>query len=180
MNKSNSLLAALFALLFCTALLIAVPVLGPSFREVLNRAERVRFPFENPDLLYREAETRYYSGDLGMAHDIARRALMVEPEFVPAYKLLAAIYFKERKYAAAEASCRSAAALAPEDNTIRIALGRTLEQQGRLAEAAETYRQVADDRHATAEQKAEAVTRPETQGTDAPDTDTARALLPTR
>lgn len=127
------------SLLYMTAIGIfggSLIYFGPSLPQWWHEQTSGRLAIEDPDTLYATAQNYYRDGDLNMAHDIANRAIIVSHDYVPAHKLLVAIYIKQNKFAAAEEACRKAEQIAPRDTNIKLALSVALRKQGKIKEAA--------------------------------------------
>jgi tetratricopeptide (TPR) repeat protein len=159
MERRESLLNSLLILfsfgMITTGLIFTLPNLNDWWREY----SKGHLAIDDPAFLYKNAERYYQLGDLGMAHDVANRAIIVDPGYLPAHKLVAAIFIKQRKYTDAEKVIRKAAAIDPNDNDIKLALGMTLKNQGRIAEAEKVYRQVGESKNRDLLQNDEVLTQ---------------------
>lgn len=120
-----------------------------------------RPPAENPDLLWESAQEFYADADRdpkmkALAEGTARRILIVDPKYLRARKMLAALHLKDKEWQDAEVQCRTVLTADPKDVTARLGLGAALRGQNKNKEAVEAYRAVWNDGTAGVLQKDEA------------------------
>ena len=90
--------------------------------------------------LYQEGRRRLKGGMAAQATVALEKARRLEPEKASIREALGIAYFRIRRWDAAEAEFRALLELSPTDHYAHYALGRTLEKQGREAEANGHYK----------------------------------------
>ena len=90
--------------------------------------------------LYQEGRRRLKGGMAAQATVPLEKAKGLEPEKASIREALGIAYFRIGRWDAAEAEFRAVLDLAPTDHYAHYALGRTLEKQGREAEANGHYK----------------------------------------
>ena len=84
---------------------------------------------------FREGQKRLRDGMTAQATVPLEKAKRLEPEKASIREALGIAYFRIRRWAEAEAEFRKLVELAPADEYAHFALARTLDRQGRSAEA---------------------------------------------
>ena len=90
--------------------------------------------------LFQEGRRRLKEGLTAQATVPLERAKRLEPEKASIREALGIAYFRIRRWREAEAEFRAVLELSPTDHYAHYALGRTLEKQGREAEANGHYK----------------------------------------
>jgi Flp pilus assembly protein TadD len=90
--------------------------------------------------LYQEGRSRLKRGMAAQATVALEKAKRMEPDKASIREALGIAYFRIRRWSEAEAEFRAILELSPTDDYAHYALGRTLEQQGRQAEANGHYK----------------------------------------
>ena len=90
--------------------------------------------------LFQEGRARLRNGMTAQATVPLERAKRLEPQKASIREALGIAYFRLRRWSEAEAEFRAVLDLSPTDDYAHYALGRTLEQQGRTAEANGHYK----------------------------------------
>ena len=90
--------------------------------------------------LFQEGRARLRNGMAAQATVPLEKAKRLEPEKASIRETLGIAYFRLRRWNEAEAEFRAVLDLAPTDDYAHYALGRTLEHQGRAAEANGHYK----------------------------------------
>jgi len=90
--------------------------------------------------LYQEGRKRLREGMTAQATVPLERARRLEPEKASIREALGIAYFRLRRWTEAEAEFRAVIELSPTDDYAHYALGRSLEHQGRRAEANGHYK----------------------------------------
>jgi tetratricopeptide (TPR) repeat protein len=116
-----------------------------------------KLPYQDPVYLQERAQFYYSNGDRALAHDISQRILMITPNNKEAYKLLAAIYLKDKNYRKAEEAARAATRIDPTDGYAQLAVGESLQGQGLEDAAIQAYRAVIASKTTDARQREIAV-----------------------
>ena len=142
MNKQDVLIGSVLGLFLLTAAMVAAPfAIGP-VQQFIAEVQATKLPVDDPDFLYARAEEYYRAGELGMAHDVANRAVIVAPKYARAHKLLAAIYLKNKNYPEALKASEAAAQLDPTDPNAQLGIGSSLKEMGRTDEAEKIYQKL--------------------------------------
>jgi Flp pilus assembly protein TadD len=89
---------------------------------------------------FQEGRKRLAAGRAAQATVSLEKAKKAEPEKASIREALGIAYFRLRRWAEAEAEFRKVLELSPSDDYAHYALGRTLEKQGRAAEANGHYK----------------------------------------
>jgi cytochrome c-type biogenesis protein CcmH/NrfG len=113
-------------------------------------------PYEDTDYLYDQASQFYRNDDRALAHDVARRILILQPGHKNAHKLLAAIYLKNQDFASALAECREVSRIDPTDVTSQLGMASALREMGHSEEASRILETVIQSEHSTREERDEA------------------------
>jgi tetratricopeptide (TPR) repeat protein len=87
-------------------------------------------PYDDTDYLYEQATRLFKDDERALAHDVARRILILDPGYKNAHKLLAAIYFKNEDYSAALAECKEVSRIDPTDVPSQIGAASALSSLG--------------------------------------------------
>ena len=119
---------------------------------------------EDPDILWARAQAFQKDAQkdalqIPFAKAAARRVLILNPNHIPARKLLASYALPEKDWAEAETQCRNILRLDPNELVARLGLGAALKGENTPAsrkEATEIYHKVWDDEKANGLQKDEA------------------------
>jgi Flp pilus assembly protein TadD len=90
--------------------------------------------------LFQEGRARLRNGMAAQATVPLERAKRLEPDKTSIRETLGIAYFRLKRWQEAEAEFRAVLELSPTDDYAHYALGRTLEQQGRTAEANGHYK----------------------------------------
>jgi Flp pilus assembly protein TadD len=90
--------------------------------------------------LFQEGRRRLKEGQAAQATVPLEKAKRLEPEKASIREALGIAYFRIRRWEAAEAEFRAVLDLSPTDHYAHYALGRTLDKQGREAEANGHYK----------------------------------------
>jgi Flp pilus assembly protein TadD len=90
--------------------------------------------------LFQEGRTRLRSGMTAQATVPLEKAKRLEPDKASIREALGIAYFRLQRWNEAEAEFRAVLELSPTDDYAHYALGRTLEHQGRTAEANGHYK----------------------------------------
>lgn len=90
--------------------------------------------------LYQEGRSRLKRGMAAQATVALEKAKRMEPDKASIREALGIAYFRIRRWSEAEAEFRAVLELSPTDDYAHYALGRTLEHQGRQAEANGHYK----------------------------------------
>jgi Flp pilus assembly protein TadD len=90
--------------------------------------------------LFQEGRARLRNGMTAQATVPLEKAKRLEPEKASIRETLGIAYFRLRRWGEAEAEFRAVLDLSPTDDYAHYALGRTLEHQGRTAEANGHYK----------------------------------------
>src|SRR5438105_9080498 len=90
--------------------------------------------------LFREGQERLRRGMTAQATVPLEKAKRLEPEKASIREALGIAYFRIRRWQEAEAEFRAVLDLSPTDHYAHYALGRTLDKQGREAEANGHYK----------------------------------------
>jgi Flp pilus assembly protein TadD len=90
--------------------------------------------------LYQEGRRRLKQGQTAQATVPLEKAKRLEPGKASIREALGIAYFRIRRWREAEAEFRAVLELSPTDHYAHYALGRTLEKQGREAEANGHYK----------------------------------------
>ncbi len=90
--------------------------------------------------LYQEGRRRLKGGLAAQATVPLEKAKRLEPQKASIREALGIAYFRIRRWREAEAEFRAVLELSPTDHYAHYALGRTLEKQGREAEANGHYK----------------------------------------
>ena len=153
MTRPIALLSSLGAL--AALCLITIHVFADPFgvKSWWRDVQAEPFLYNDPDFLYDRALAYYRSDDRAIARDISRRVLMVQPEYKGAYKLLTAIYLKDKNFQKAEEAARAAAKIDPTDMDAQLGVATALHGQGMDAAAAEAYEIVLNSKTSTATQQ---------------------------
>jgi Flp pilus assembly protein TadD len=89
---------------------------------------------------FQEGQRRLRSGMTAQATVPLERAKRLEPQKASIREALGIAYFRLHRWADAEAEFRAILELSPTDHYAHYALGRSLEKQGRAAEASGHYK----------------------------------------
>jgi Flp pilus assembly protein TadD len=89
---------------------------------------------------FQEGRRRLKSGMPAQATVVLEKAKRLEPAKASIREALGIAYFRLKRWAEAEAEFRAVLELSPTDDYAHYALGRTLEKQGREAEANGHYK----------------------------------------
>jgi Flp pilus assembly protein TadD len=89
---------------------------------------------------FQEGRRRLAAGRAAQATVSLEKAKRAEPDKASIREALGIAYFRLRRWAEAEAEFRKVLELSPSDDYAHYALGRTLEKQGRAAEANGHYK----------------------------------------
>ena len=90
--------------------------------------------------LFQQGKTHLKKGRAAQATVALEKAQRREPEKASIREALGIAYFRIRRWEEAEAEFRAVLELSPADDYAHYALGRTLEKQGRAAEANGHYK----------------------------------------
>ena len=90
--------------------------------------------------LYQEGRSRLKRGMAAQATVALEKAKRMEPDKASIREALGIAYFRLQRWNEAEAEFRAVLDLSPTDDYAHYALGRTLEKQGRAAEANGHYK----------------------------------------
>ena len=90
--------------------------------------------------LFQEGRNRLRNGMAAQATVPLERAKRLEPDKASIRESLGIAYFRLKRWQEAEAEFRAVLEMSPIDDYAHYALGRTLEQQGRTAEANGHYK----------------------------------------
>jgi Flp pilus assembly protein TadD len=90
--------------------------------------------------LFQEGRNRLRNGMAAQATVPLERAKRLEPDKASIRESLGIAYFRLKRWQEAEAEFRAVLEMSPTDDYAHYALGRTLEQQGRTAEANGHYK----------------------------------------
>jgi Flp pilus assembly protein TadD len=90
--------------------------------------------------LFQEGRARLRNGMTAQATVPLERAKRLEPDKASIREALGIAYFRLRRWNEAEAEFRAVLEMSPTDDYAHYALGRTLEHQGRAAEANGHYK----------------------------------------
>ena len=90
--------------------------------------------------LFREGQKRLRTGMAAQATVPLEKAKKLEPDKASIREALGIAYFRLQRWNEAEAEFRAVLDLSPTDDYAHYALGRTLEKQGRAAEANGHYK----------------------------------------
>jgi Flp pilus assembly protein TadD len=90
--------------------------------------------------LFQEGRARMRKGMSAQATVVLEKAKRLEPDKASIREALGIAYFRLRRWSEAEAEFRAVLELSPTDDYAHYALGRTLEKQGREAEANGHYK----------------------------------------
>jgi Flp pilus assembly protein TadD len=90
--------------------------------------------------LFQEGRARLRNGMTAQATVPLEKAKRLEPDKASIREALGIAYFRLQRWTEAEAEFRAVLELSPADDYAHYALGRTLEQQGRAAEANGHYK----------------------------------------
>jgi tetratricopeptide (TPR) repeat protein len=102
-------------------------------------------PELNADALYLEAMRLYNQGDNTLATEVAQRITRLHKEYIPAHKLLAALYLQNKNYSAAAEQCRAVLQVDPTDISSRVALGTALKEMKQFDNAIAVLQAILED-----------------------------------
>jgi tetratricopeptide (TPR) repeat protein len=123
------------------------------FRAWWQDLASMRSPYEDADYLYDQAAQFYKRDDRALARDVARRILILQPEYKNAHKLLAAIYLKNQDYASALAECKEVSRIDPSDVTSRLGMASALREMGHSEEASKVLEAVIQSQYGTPDER---------------------------
>lgn len=99
---------------------------------------------DNPRLLLLAARTYATKGDNGRAESLLKKAIQVDPSFMPAYGILGQLYIRDGKLDEARAEFQQIADKRPDDVPAATMVGMLLEGQGKKDEAKKVYERIYD------------------------------------